>query len=180
MSTKVLSKSYIRSYIHAHYQEGLVELLQQASFDSWLDYPTILQLEIVLRTRVHYSPLQYTTEDPSPSSYGRAILGTHTYLEAFSSFHLLVYELYRQPSSPLPRTRLFEYMILTLRGCTSSHTHPPLIAVYTTCTRQPSRGSPTRVSATAYLNTQVSSPGLSPIQVPSAGSPAEVSTNGPE
>ena len=35
-------------------------------------------------------------------------LGTHTYLEAFSSFHLLVYELYRQPSSPLPRTRLFE------------------------------------------------------------------------
>ena len=78
--------------------------MQQASFDSWLDYPTILQLEIVLRTRVHYSPLQYTTEDPPPSSYGRAILGTHTYLEAFSSFHLLVYELYRQPSSPLPRT----------------------------------------------------------------------------
>ena len=108
MSTKGLSKTYIRSYIHAHYQEGLVELLQQASFDSWLDYPTILQLEMVLRTRVHYSPLQYTTEDPPPSSYGRAILGTHTYLEAFSSFHLLVYELYRQPSSPLPRTRLFE------------------------------------------------------------------------
>lgn len=108
MSTKVLSKTYIRSYIHAYYQEGLVELLQQASFDSWLDYPTIPQLEMVLRTRVHYSPLQYTTEDPPPSSYGRAILGTHTYLEAFSSFHLLVYELYRQPSSPLPRTRLFE------------------------------------------------------------------------
>ena len=108
MSTKVLSKTYIRSYIHAYYQEGLVELLQQASFDSWLDYPTILQLEMVLRTRVHYSPLQYTTEDPPPSSYGRAILSTHTYLEAFNSFHLLVYELYRQPSSPLPRTRLFE------------------------------------------------------------------------
>ena len=79
-----------------------MELLQQASFDSWLDYPTILQFEIVLRTRVHYSPLQYTTEGPPPSSYGKAILGTHTYLEAFSSFHLLVYELYRQPSSPLP------------------------------------------------------------------------------
>ena len=46
--------------------------------------------------------------------------------------------------------------------------------------RQPSSGSPTWVSATAYLNTQVSSPGLSPIQVPSAGSPAEVSTYGPE
>ena len=86
----------------------VVELLQQASFDSWLSYPTRLQLEMVLRTRVHYSPLQYTTEDPPPSSYGRAILGTHTYLEAFSSIHLLVYELYRQPSSPLPRTRLFE------------------------------------------------------------------------
>ena len=108
MSTKVLSKTYIRSYIHAHYQEGLVELLQQASFDSCLDYPTRLQLEMVLHTQVHSSPLQYATEDPPPSSYGRAILGTHAYLEAFSSFHLLVYELYRQPSSPLPRTRLFE------------------------------------------------------------------------
>ena len=91
-----------------HILKKVVELLQQASFDSWLDYPTILQLEMVLRTRVRYSPLQYTTEDPPPSSYGRAILGTHTYLEAFNSFYLLVYELYRQPSSPLPRTRLFE------------------------------------------------------------------------
>ena len=36
------------------------------------------------------------------------------------------------------------------------------------------------MSATAYLNIQVSSPGLSPIQVPSTGSPAEVSTYGPE
>src|SRR3954462_8001743 len=71
-------------------------------------------------------------------------------------------------------------MMLTLQGCTSSHTLSPLTAVLTTCTRQPSSGSPTRVSATAYLNTQVSSPGLSPIQVPSAGSPAEVSTYGPE
>ena len=87
---------------------GLVGLLQQASFDSWLSYPTIHQLEMVLRTRVHYSPLQYTTEDPPPSSYGRAILGNHAYLEAFSSIHLLVYELYRRPSSPLPRTRQFK------------------------------------------------------------------------
>src|SRR5918994_6121914 len=71
-------------------------------------------------------------------------------------------------------------MILTLQGCTSSHTLSPLTAVYTTCTRQPSSGSPTWVSATAYLNTRVSSPGLSPIRVPSAGSPAEVSTYGPE
>src|SRR3954463_13013696 len=71
-------------------------------------------------------------------------------------------------------------MMLTLQGCTSSHTLSPLIVVYTTCTRQPSSGSPARVSATAYLNTRVSSPGLSPIQVPSAGSPAEVSTYGPE
>ena len=69
--------------------------------------------------------------------------------------------------------------MLILHGCTSSHTLSPLIVVYTTCTRQPSSGSPTRASATAYLNTQVSSPGLSPIQVPSAGSPAEVSTYGP-
>ena len=71
-------------------------------------------------------------------------------------------------------------MMLTLQGCTSTHTLSPLTAVYTTCTRQPSSGSPTWVSATAYLNTQASSPGLSPIQVPSAGSPAEVSTYGPE
>src|SRR3954471_2126180 len=71
-------------------------------------------------------------------------------------------------------------MMLTLQRCTSSHTLSPLIVVYTTCTRQPSSGSPARVSATAYLNTEVSSPGLSPIQVPSAGSPAEVSTYGPE
>src|SRR5918995_624539 len=70
-------------------------------------------------------------------------------------------------------------MMLTLQGCTSSHTLSPLTAVYTTCTRQPSSGSPMRVSATTYLNTQVSSPGLSPIQVPSAGSPAEVSTYDP-
>src|SRR3954465_3317117 len=71
-------------------------------------------------------------------------------------------------------------MMLTLQGCTSSHTLSPLTAVYTTCTWQPSSRSPARVSATAYLNTQVSSPGLSPIRVLSAGSPAEVSTNGPE
>jgi hypothetical protein len=57
--------------------------------------------------------------------------------------------------------------MLTLQGCTSSHTLSPLTAVYTTCTRQPSSGSPTWVSATAYLNTRVSSPGLSPIRVPS-------------
>ena len=69
--------------------------------------------------------------------------------------------------------------MLTLQGCTSTHTLSPLTAVYTTCTRQPSSGSPTWVSATAYLNTQVPSPGLSPIQVPSAGSPAEVSHTAP-
>ena len=88
--------------------KGMVELLQQAIFYSWLNYHTRLQLVIVLHTRVHYTPLQYTTDDPPPLSYGRAILGTHAYLEAFNSIHLLVYELYRQPSSPLPRTRLFE------------------------------------------------------------------------
>jgi hypothetical protein len=57
--------------------------------------------------------------------------------------------------------------MLTLQGCTSSYTLSPLTAVYTTCTRQPSSGSPTWVSATACLNTRVSSPGLSPIRVPS-------------
>ena len=38
--------------------------------------------------------------------------------------------------------------LITLQGCTSSHTLSPLTAVYTTCTRQPSSGSPARVSAT--------------------------------
>ena len=71
----------------------VVGLMQQASFDSWLSYLTRHQLEMVLRKRVHYTPLQYTTEDPPPSSYGRAILGTHAYLEIFSSIHSLVYEL---------------------------------------------------------------------------------------
>ena len=108
MSTKALSKAYIRTYKHAHYQEGMVGLLQQASFDSWLSYLTRHQLVNVLCTRVHYIPLKYTTKDPPPSFYGRAILGTHAYLEAFSSIHLLVYELYRQPSSPLPWTWLFD------------------------------------------------------------------------
>ena len=42
MSTNVPNKTYIRTYIHAYYKEGLVELLQQASFDSWLSYPTEL------------------------------------------------------------------------------------------------------------------------------------------
>ena len=49
--------------------------------------------------------------------------------------------------------------MITLQGCTSSYTLSPLTVVYTTCTRQPSSGSPARVSSTTYLNTQVSSPG---------------------
>ena len=73
MSTKVLSRTYIRSYIHAYYQEGLVELLQQASFDSWLDYPTILQLEMFCAhesTTHHFNTLprihlRLPTEEPS-------------------------------------------------------------------------------------------------------------------
>ena len=73
MSTKVLSKTYIRSYIHAHYQEGLVELLQQASFDSWLDYPTILHLKQFCAhesTTHHFNTLprihlRLPTEEPS-------------------------------------------------------------------------------------------------------------------
>ena len=73
MSTKVLSKTYIRSYIHAYYQEGLVELLQQASFDSWLDYPTILHLKQFCAhesTTHHFNTLprihlRLPTEEPS-------------------------------------------------------------------------------------------------------------------
>ena len=73
MSTRVLSKTYIRSYIHAHYQEGLVELLQQASFDSWLGYSTILQLKWFCAhesTTHHFNTLprihlRLPTEEPS-------------------------------------------------------------------------------------------------------------------
>ena len=144
--------------------------MQQASFDSWLSYPTRLQLEMVLRTRVHYSPIQYTTKDPPPSSYGRAILGTHAYLDAFSSFGLLVYELYRQPSSPLPRTWLFELIMLTLKGCTSSYMFPPL----SVCTRHVLG----RLQAKADVG--VDHDLTSSIQVPSEWSPAKVSTYGPE
>ena len=70
--------------------------------------------------------------------------------------------------------------MLTLQGCTSSHTLSPLTAVYTTCTRQPSSGSPTWVSATAYLNSRVSSPGLSPIRVPSARRSGRGVAHGPK
>ena len=156
MSTKVLSKTYIRSYIHAYYQEGLVDLLQQASFDSWLDYPTILQLEMVLRTRVHYSPLntlprihlRLPTEEPSSAlTLILRLLTVSIYLSMNCIGNQVV----------LYHGRDYSNSSITLQGCTSSHTLPPLIAVYTTCTRQPSSGSPTWVSATAYLNTQVSS-----------------------
>src|SRR3954471_23326517 len=41
MSTEVLSKSYNRILLYMHILKKVVELLQQASFDSWLSYPTI-------------------------------------------------------------------------------------------------------------------------------------------
>ena len=69
MSTKVLSKTYIRSYIHAHYQEGLVGLLQQASFDSWLSYPTRHHFKIVFAhestNHQHNAPLGILPRHPT-------------------------------------------------------------------------------------------------------------------
>src|SRR3954468_2455642 len=40
MSTEVLSKSYNRILSYMHILKKVVGLLQQASFDSWLSYPT--------------------------------------------------------------------------------------------------------------------------------------------
>src|SRR3954462_6245231 len=55
MSTKVLSKSYNRNLLYMHSLKKVVELLQQASFDSWLSYPTIdTTCKTFCRTRVHY------------------------------------------------------------------------------------------------------------------------------
>src|SRR6187399_1332718 len=69
---------------------------------------------------------------------------------------------------------------ITLQGCTSSHTLSLLTAVYTTCTRQPSSGSPARVSAMTGLTTQVPSLGLSPIWVPSVGRSGRGVAHGPK
>ena len=79
----------------------------------------------------------------------------------------------------LYRGRGYSNSFIPCRGVlrhTRSHHLPSLHDMYSaTFKRKPNEGV-----ATAYLNTQVSSPGLSPIQVPSAGSPAEVSTYGPK
>ena len=125
---------------------------------------------MLLRTRVLYSPQQYTTEDPLPSSYGRPSTALTLVLR------LLVVSINLSmncKSNQVVRTANNGYSnrLITLQGCTSSHTLPPLIAIYSTCTRQPSSGSPARVSATTWLTTQVSRPGLSPIWVPSVGTP---------
>src|SRR3954462_14692003 len=108
MSTEVLSKSYNRILLYMHILKKVVGLLQQASFDSWLSYPTI---DTTCKAFVAHESTNHqhnTPPDSLSSTYERANRGTHTYLEAFSSIHLLVHELHRRPSSPLPRTQLFE------------------------------------------------------------------------
>ena len=72
--------------IHAHSQEGSgVIAASQLWLLAKLSYNTPTWNGF--HTRVLYSPFQYTTEDPPPSSYEGAILGTNTYLESFSSNH---------------------------------------------------------------------------------------------
>src|SRR3954463_4603740 len=54
MSTEVLSKSYNRILSYMHILKKVVGLLQQASFDSWLRYPTTdTTCKAFCRTRVH-------------------------------------------------------------------------------------------------------------------------------
>ena len=87
--------------------------------------------------------------DPLPYPYGNAIHSTHTYLVYFRLS--LVYELATQKSFTVDTAIRIDHV--NPAGGTSSYTLSPLTVVYTTCTRQPSSGSPTWVSATTYLIT---------------------------
>ena len=95
MSTKVLSKSYHRTYHTCNIIKGgsgvysRMPALTLANL--YYNFQQIARCYYEHESSTHHN--QYTTEDPLPSSYGRAIRGTHAYLEAFSSIHQLVYEL---------------------------------------------------------------------------------------
>ena len=86
MSTKVLNKTYIISYHTCICIKKVMWGLVAAS-QLWLSGYPVLQLstdcKILLRTRVLYSPRQYTTMDLLPSSYEKAIHSTHAYLAHF-------------------------------------------------------------------------------------------------
>src|SRR4051812_38215308 len=58
--------------------------------------------------------------------------------------------------------------MITLQGCTSSHTLSPLTTLYTSCTSATFKRKPGEGVGHDLTNQQVSSPGLSPIRVPSA------------
>src|SRR3954470_17675313 len=71
--------------------------------------------------------------------------------------------------------------MITLQGCTSSHTLSPLIALYTSCTsatfkRKPSEG----VGHDLTNHASLSRPGLSPIRVPSARRSGRGVAHGPK
>src|SRR4051812_45816853 len=69
--------------------------------------------------------------------------------------------------------------MITLQGCTSSHTLSPLTALYMSCTSATFKRKPGEGVGHDLTNQQVSSPGLSPIRVPSQGDPAGVSLTAP-
>src|SRR3954471_15360333 len=70
--------------------------------------------------------------------------------------------------------------MITLQGCTSSHTLSPLIALYTSCTSATFKRKPGEGVGHDLTNQQVSSPGLSPIRVPSARRSGRGVAHGPK
>src|SRR3954471_18278811 len=70
--------------------------------------------------------------------------------------------------------------MITLQGCTSSHTLSPLTALYTSCTSATFKRKPGEGVGHDLTNQQVSSPGLFPIRVPSARRSGRGVAHGPK
>ena len=81
-----------------------------------------------------YSPYQYTTMDPLPSSYRNAIHSTHAYIAHFrvSTFTCL-WTVIGNPEVLYRGHAYSNRSFITLQGCTSSHTLSPLTTMYTSC-----------------------------------------------
>ena len=132
----------------------------------------------------HTSPLittQYTTMDSFPSPYEKAIHSTHTCLEHFivsTSSFLRTMQASKKSITADPAIRIdhvnpagvyfFTHALATYR-----HIHVMYLGNL-------QAEALARVSSTAYLNTQVSRPGLSPIRVPSARRSGRGVAHGPK
>ena len=108
-----------------------------AASQLWLGGYPELWLQITLWGGAHestYSPYQYTTMDPLPSPYEKAIHSTHAYLASFrvSTFTCL-WTVIGNPEVLYRGHGYLNRSFITLQGCTSSHTLSPLTTMYTSC-----------------------------------------------